>query len=1252
MKNYAQTLPYIFLALLILIPAASALSATVSVLPAEPTTERTLRCEVVAQGEGDLYANISWYRNNTLFSSNVQTLSLTENVANQTTGIGSILEDQTTRSEAWVCEADVYNQTNNTLVNSSAVTIQNAAPSVTFPTTTQTVTEGVEYNIQALATDPDGDAITWSMVDLNKSAYDNEDLFSITSSGNIVFTPTYEQRGERYIQLIASDGELEGGRTVLYIIEAINQEPRFDPPLTDQTTNTSETWEYVITASDREDDAFNFTLLSSDLSSVQLEWLTNETARLSLTTGQPLFEDVGEHNITVAVYDIAEPTLNTTTTFTLTIEAINNPPVFDEILTPNATQGEQFLFEVEATDVDTTDELFFSITSSCSLTNPWTIETIDNSSTGALGRINLTLTNDHVACRTVTLQVTDYEDGQPKSTVSQEVFFNITNINDPPELFEIAQTPGTYEQTNMSNLTAAANVAFTYYVHATDPDQLTYAGDTLTYTDNTTLFSINSTTGIITFTPTNSDVGEHHINLTVTDAAGESDSRTMSLTIVDNTAPTIQSLTDLYCEQDSTCWTLLTATDPDTNENLTFTATIIEANPLSNLSTNQSLNLSWLSYNQTNASKTFLNNQVGNYTYNITVTDQWGATDSTTLFVNVSNVNDAPFFDQNRDATPDEGLTIPQPIVVGYSGNFPVGITDPDFINGLDSVELTYEIQGPNTNLFTINPSTISPGNDGYFFVFYNPTSSAEAGEYNVTFTATDQEGLFVNRTLNFTVYNQSQPPNITAVNPYTNLSFSEVDWTDTVFELTSTQQPITNVSVREPNPNLWQHQVPYSEELILNFTVVDPDSDASDLTIQWYSEEELLQTNTGDEEYSYSKTIDWHSQGEYTYTVVVTDELFATTNHTWNVRVVNRNLAPVLLSPIPDRNVTQITTVTNQMKVFFDPDDDLDNSGAIDGNETSNLTYLVAVSDAELLNITFNNHDLVLTPLGDGIVTAFFTAVDDHSATVNSNLVTYTVTAPEEEEASESSSGTGGGGGGGGGAVAIPIPIRSDPEPEAITLLVPEPLSILYNQTIQAPITVQNTGTRELQTITLTARTEAENANLRFSESQIPRLESGDSRNVTLYIENFRLDGTYEVLVIAEAQNPSVNDSAVLFINSLEQTSEGAAVLTKITFARDLLTNNQECLELNELLQQAQNAIRTSQYQTANDLVQSALDGCRFLISESNRRVETPGRFSIQELFRAQYANYALILAIVTVLIIIATLLQHYYSAAKTIKK
>ena len=94
-------------------------------------------------------------------------------------------------------------------------------------------------------------------------------------------------------------------------------------------------------------------------------------------------------------------------------------------------------------------------------------------------------------------------DGVLWSNYSNNVTLNITNVNDAP-----------YFDPALINLTAYENVTFVYDINATDIDP---TSDVLNFTSNSTLFTINSSTGLIQFTPNSSHVGTYDINFTVCD---------------------------------------------------------------------------------------------------------------------------------------------------------------------------------------------------------------------------------------------------------------------------------------------------------------------------------------------------------------------------------------------------------------------------------------------------------------------------------------------------------------------------------------------------------------------------------------------------------------------------------------------------------------------------------------------------------------------------------------------------------------
>jgi len=125
--------------------------------------------------------------------------------------------------------------------------------------------------------------------------------------------------------------------------------------------------------------------------------------------------------------------------------------------------------------------------------------------------------------------------------------------------------------------TAKEGAVYTYDVEATDPNE-----DTLTYslTISPTGMTINSTTGVITWTPTEGQVGENEVVVEVSD---ESKSATQSFTItVDETLLTsiivLPSTISIAAGSSKTITSITAHYDNGTSTNIALTACTYESN--------------------------------------------------------------------------------------------------------------------------------------------------------------------------------------------------------------------------------------------------------------------------------------------------------------------------------------------------------------------------------------------------------------------------------------------------------------------------------------------------------------------------------------------------------------------------------------------------------------------------------------------------------------------------------------------------
>ncbi|MEP2788819.1 MAG: putative Ig domain-containing protein, partial [Kangiellaceae bacterium] len=311
-------------------------------------------------------------------------------------------------------------------------------------------------------------------------------------------------------------------------------------PTIDTTTSTTEVFEdsqytYDVDATDAEDG----TSLIYSLNSPPSDMTIDENSGLIQWT--PDNDDVGNHAINIVVTDSGG--LTDTEDFTLNIVNVNDAPLITSTDVTNANEGSSYSYDVEATDPDLNDSLTYTL-----LVKPDGMD-IDPTT----GLISWVPSSAQVGSNSVEIVVTDIE-----GATDQRMFtITVDEANVAPEIIS----------THVLN--AAENVAYIYDVDATDANN----NDTLTYEldVNPPLMSIAPLTGVINWTPDNSDVGEHNVTVIVSDQSGLSDSESFVITVANvNGAPVFNSEPDLTAVEDEPYSYDANATDDDSGDVITY----------------------------------------------------------------------------------------------------------------------------------------------------------------------------------------------------------------------------------------------------------------------------------------------------------------------------------------------------------------------------------------------------------------------------------------------------------------------------------------------------------------------------------------------------------------------------------------------------------------------------------------------------------------------------------------------------------
>lgn len=288
-------------------------------------------------------------------------------------------------------------------------------------------------------------------------------------------------------------------------------------------------------------------------------------------------------------------------------------------------------------------------------------------------------------------------DDSYNTSYSNVIIVQVNDTNDAPNV------------TALGNKTGYEGALFELQVSANDPDM-----DVLTYYDNTDLFDINSANGLISFVPNTTQAGSYTINITVSDSELNTTVE-LNLTIIDNNPPEL----NLIGNQNAT-------------ENIPFVL---------NISANESdsQNITWwsnstifniTSINETHGQISFTptNDDVGNYSINITVFDEYNATDFEVIDFQVIDVLNAPVLSPIGSQSPRVNIT------------FTLYIDASD----LDGDNLTfYNNQSPDLfNMTIINSSRV--------MINFTPTDS-DVGNYSILFNVTDG-GLWDSEIVSFEV--------------------------------------------------------------------------------------------------------------------------------------------------------------------------------------------------------------------------------------------------------------------------------------------------------------------------------------------------------------------------------------------------------------------------------------------------------------------------------------------------------------------
>lgn len=262
------------------------------------------------------------------------------------------------------------------------------------------------------------------------------------------------------------------------------------------------------------------------------------------------------------------------------------------------------------------------------------------------------------------------------------------------------------------------------------------------------------------------------------------------------------------------------------------------------------------------------------------------------------------------------------------------------------------------------------------------------------------------------------------------------------------------------------------------------------------------------------------------------------------------------------------------------------DNLEAHKCDSASNCTFseLAATIDAGDNTISFTSNNLSVFDIVESTVVTTETVTEETTTTV-------TVPGPSV----------------GGGSFTTRV--------ASLELIAPSPISLSLEDSVILPIIIRNTGQIKLKDINLTFEANTSGILIEADDVYFEEIETNDEASTNIRLStNLEEYGFYEITVTAIGKTSGtvgetkVGATAKIIINTIGvEVLNKTIIKTKVVFAKGLFEQNPECLELRELLDQADIALEEGQDRKATALAESAINACRDLIASIEKYIEAP---------------------------------------------
>ncbi|MFP4089544.1 MAG: tandem-95 repeat protein, partial [Cyclobacteriaceae bacterium] len=605
----------------------------------------------------DTSADVSYSFNPALDAVTVASLSF--DAATKTITIGSLANANGTADIVITATDDVSSKT-ATQTLSLTISPVNDAPTAT--NVTASTAENAPVTLTLPATDPDGDALTFSIVDQPGNG-----TLSAVSDYQVTYTPDANFSGSDSFTFQASDGK--GGTsntaTASISVSNINDAPEVANPISNISVSESAPDQVIDISnvfSDPDGDALTLSV-SNDNTALVTTTLEDDSTQLRLS-----FAAGASGTASISLIATDPGSLQATASFDVNVSAVNDAPTASDVTV--------------STDEDIPVEITLAATDPEGDTLTYEVDTQPGNgtlSTVSGDKVTFTPAPNFFGSASFTYTATD-----PEGLSSEPATVNITvnSVNDAPVASD-----------SLNNVTVDENAPNTEVnVSGIFTDVEDASLDLSVSNSNSSLLTATLNAGILTLDYLNGQSGTAEITLTATDDQGATASTSFTVTVNPNAPPTANAGPDQT----------ITDADGDTFENVIINASS-SSDPDGSI---VSYLWSWNDNTSTQQRDT-ISLALGPHQIVLTVTDDDNAIDRDTLLINIVEPDAPSFTLSSPDFTADEDfsgtptITIqPDESAPAASYSFSPRRSDITFVNiGFDAASRTLTFTAvPNAN--------------------------------------------------------------------------------------------------------------------------------------------------------------------------------------------------------------------------------------------------------------------------------------------------------------------------------------------------------------------------------------------------------------------------------------------------------------------------------------------------------------------------------------------------------------------------